>query len=305
MNSNQKTIDNLTKIISQKDFAGSFLFAGPGGTGKEGAAVELIRKVNKISQTDEKMKSGYHPDVIFIRPEEEVKRGRRRIKDISIDQIKDKIKQAGYFNYQAPKKFFVITHADKMTGEASNSLLKIMEEPPKDCLFLLVTAFEDRLLDTIRSRCSKVNFPLLNKDKLVEALKRDFPDSLVPELDKAAEMSSGRYETAKRMIQNNEVRDRREREIERFRQSAKGGINKAFDLAFDCSKDKEKLLEALDDWIYYLHNFAKESVLQNRDIRIQKKVFQMAKDLVELKINIEKTNINGRLALENYFVKFS
>ncbi|MFO7807658.1 MAG: hypothetical protein R6V40_04550 [Candidatus Moraniibacteriota bacterium] len=303
-NPNRKIIKNLINTISKEKFSGSFLFSGPSGTGKEDAAAEVIQEINQTGYSLERLTEGFHPDIIFISPEIEKKKNKKRAKDISIEQMKPKLKQAEYFNYQAPKKFFVIKRAEKMTAGASNSLLKIMEEPPDNCVFFLITSFEDRILDTIYSRCGKINFPLLNNEKVTKILEDNFSSLSSEDALKIAEIAAGRYKVANYLTKNKAAIKEKEREVEVFKSAVKGGINKSFDISKKYSEDKEKLLEAMDDWIYYLYNFTRKSVLEDQDARIQKKVFEMTKELVKIKIAIETTNVNSRLALENYFVKF-
>jgi DNA polymerase III gamma/tau subunit len=192
-----------------------------------------------------------------------------------------------------------------MTRGAANSLLKVVEEPPKDCIFLLLTSFEDRILDTIRSRCGKIAFPLLADNKIKQWLEKNYSFLNDEVVEKIVFASTGRYKLAQKLAEDKEALQNRKQEVENFRKAIKGGLNKAFDLSSEYSKDKEKLLEALDDWIYYLHNFTKESFFKNSDLRIQRKVFEMTRELIEVKIAIETTNANPRLMLENYFVKFS
>ncbi|MFW5884854.1 MAG: hypothetical protein ACOCUF_01305 [Patescibacteria group bacterium] len=304
-NPNEKIIQKLNEIIAGENFSGAFLFSGPADTGKKEAALELIQRINNPEISVDKIEQNFHPDVIFIAPEIEEKKGRTRVKEISIEQVKPEMKKADFYNYQAFKKFFVIERADKMTVGAANSLLKIIEEPPKDCIFLLLTSFEDRLLDTIRSRCGKVAFPLLADEKIKKWLEENYSILSEEEIRKIVFASTGRYKLAQKLAQDKEALQKRNQEVENFRIAIKGGLNKAFDLSSDYSKDKEKLLEALDDWIYYLHSFTKENFFKNSDLRIQKKVFEMTRELIEVKISIETTNANPRLMLENYFVKFS
>jgi hypothetical protein len=144
----------------------------------------------------------------------------------------------------------------------------------------------------------------LEEKEIITFLENNFSNHSREDIVKIAEVSAGRYKTAEHLAGNKKALKEKEEEAEIFKTALRGGLNKAFDLALNYSKDKDKLLKAMDEWIYYLHNFAKDSMLKNRDIRIQKKVFLMTKELMDLKINIEKTNINSRLSLENYFIKF-
>jgi len=77
---------------------------------------------------------------------------------IGIDQIRDLIMQASYATFSAKtKRLFIIWQAEKMTLASQNSLLKILEEPPKNNQIILVVGSMDSLLETIISRCLVVN----------------------------------------------------------------------------------------------------------------------------------------------------
>jgi DNA polymerase-3 subunit delta' len=66
---------------------------------------------------------------------------------------------------------FVVTEAERMTREAANSLLKILEEPPPDNLLVLTTERPGDLLDTIVSRCQAVRFDALSEERIVALLR--------------------------------------------------------------------------------------------------------------------------------------
>jgi DNA polymerase-3 subunit delta' len=68
-------------------------------------------------------------------------------------------------------RIFLVSHADRMTVPASNSLLKILEEPPEGAVFFLTTSTPGRLLSTIVSRCQKMRFDTLAESDISEALQ--------------------------------------------------------------------------------------------------------------------------------------
>ncbi|MCH9633142.1 MAG: hypothetical protein S4CHLAM6_14940 [Chlamydiae bacterium] len=76
----------------------------------------------------------------------------------SIEQIKQICTQSNLYPNEAPKQFFVIKHADRMQDAAANALLKTLEEPSKDSLFILIVENIDQVLPTISSRVQKIFF---------------------------------------------------------------------------------------------------------------------------------------------------
>lgn len=93
-------------------------------------------------------KSGNHPDIHWISPEKEGK-------SIIVDQIRACNQWALESSQLAGKRVIIITPADAMNESASNALLKTLESPADNCVFLLLAHNSHRLLPTIISRCQK------------------------------------------------------------------------------------------------------------------------------------------------------
>lgn len=94
------------------------------------------------------MKSGSHPDYHVIKPEKEGKA-------ITVDQIRHCNRLAQESSQLAGLRLFIIEPAEAMNESAANALLKTLEEPSGNCLFLLVTHRANLLLPTIVSRCQQ------------------------------------------------------------------------------------------------------------------------------------------------------
>ena len=71
---------------------------------------------------------------------------------------------------RSDKKVIIINDADKMTKEAQNCLLKTLEEPPEYICIILIAANESMLLNTIKSRCLKMNFSKIKDEQIKEYL---------------------------------------------------------------------------------------------------------------------------------------
>ena len=90
--------------------------------------------------------SGNHPDILWVTHE---KPG-----TISVDDIRTQVGDTVMIKpYQGPYKVYIIDHAELMTQQAQNALLKTLEEPPEYVVFLLLTENAEALLPTINSRC--------------------------------------------------------------------------------------------------------------------------------------------------------
>ena len=142
---NQKTFDHLYSLWQSNRLAPGLLLHGP----NHGAAIigcqELLTKVHgKIFSFDRP-----HPDV-FVAGHLMQEEGAQ---SISVDVIR----QARSFAYKSSvtggPRFLIIDHAESMTHQAQNALLKILETPPANVFFILLASHLHGMIATIRSRC--------------------------------------------------------------------------------------------------------------------------------------------------------
>lgn len=99
-----------------------------------------------------KIKAGVHPDVIFIERQVDDKGKLRQI--ITVDQVRDMTADAIMIPNEARGKVFIIKDADTMNANAQNAALKSLEEPPDGVFFILCVSNAEKLLPTVRSRCT-------------------------------------------------------------------------------------------------------------------------------------------------------
>ena len=83
--------------------------------------------------------------------------------NINVKEAQDLLKSLALKSYEGGYKVMIIWMADKMNTECSNKILKIVEEPPKNTLLLLLTEAEENIISTIRSRCQSLDFALLSE----------------------------------------------------------------------------------------------------------------------------------------------
>lgn len=93
-----------------------------------------------------KINSGGHTDVKILKPE-------KAFASIKIGEIRKIREDAHIVSLEGHKKFYIIESAELMTIEAQNAFIKILEEPPKDVIFILICRSVSALLPTVRSRC--------------------------------------------------------------------------------------------------------------------------------------------------------
>ncbi len=171
----------------------AYLFVGPHGVGKEAAALELCRLMLQAGDTEHKddprVRNLSHPDVHVVFPspaklkEEErtsvinsiVADPYQRLEPwakptISIDRIREIRRTASFKSYEGQGRVFLLYDCDRLTIEASNSLLKILEEPPDKMYLIMTSSKPSMLLPTITSRCQLVKFGPLPATDIEQAL---------------------------------------------------------------------------------------------------------------------------------------
>ncbi len=89
---------------------------------------------------------------------------------IGVDEAQDVVKKLSLKSYEGGYKVMIIWMAERMNTAAANKLLKLIEEPPKRTIFILIAEDEEQILQTIRSRCQLLHFPPLAEDAIAEAL---------------------------------------------------------------------------------------------------------------------------------------
>ncbi len=115
---------------------------------------------------------GSHPDFYELTPElpEDGAVGRKLLQ-IKIDAVRDIIEQLYLTSVRGGRRVVLVHPAESMNIQAANGLLKVLEEPPPQVVFLLVTHARDKLLPTIKSRCRQMLLPAPSADEALHYLE--------------------------------------------------------------------------------------------------------------------------------------
>ena len=89
---------------------------------------------------------------------------------IGVDEAEDVVKKLKLKSYEGGFKVMIILMAEKMNIAAANKLLKLIEEPPEKTVFILITENEEQIINTIKSRCQALHFPVLSEQDIANAL---------------------------------------------------------------------------------------------------------------------------------------
>lgn len=165
---NDENKKSLTNIVENNNFLHSYIFSGEVGVGKFTLAKEFAKAI-LCSNTENKpcnrckscesFESSNNPDIIIIDEQEDV---------IRTEQIKSVAKSVLEKPILGNKKIYIVNNAENMTKEAQNSFLKTLEEPPEYVIIILITSNENLLLNTIKSRCIRIQFNKLSDNEIKE-----------------------------------------------------------------------------------------------------------------------------------------
>lgn len=185
-----------------------WILAGKSGLGKRDFAASAAREL--VAQPGIPQPSGDHPDIITLtygpKNDKEAKaqadgKPFERARSIRVDQIRAMQRRLTTRPTFGERRVIIIDPADDMEVNASNALLKSLEEPPVGTFFILVTHRPSRLLPTIRSRCRMLRFPVLSDRQLEEMLEASGAAESGTVLMAAIRAADGSYGAALRYAQ--------------------------------------------------------------------------------------------------------
>lgn len=311
----------LASYLHEGKLEGGFLFCGPDGIGKCLTAKTLAQSANCLENdfdscdncaSCKKIENLQHPDVYFIDADTPIDIPGEGPNDegstnaLKIGHVRQLQKNISYRAYEGKKKFFIIDNAHNLTPSASNALLKILEEPPKGSVIILITDKPFLLFKTIISRCKIIKFIPLQRQKLEGILINDY------ELDNdsahfLAYFCEGRLGKALQ-LKDTDILNEKNALIDRFINTNKLKLDN-----FSLQKRDEvrSCLNILATWfrdIYLLKVGAEESELINLDrapeLSRSLAHFSVSKlngimDSISESIFYLERNINTRLLLHN------
>src|SRR5215217_7436771 len=148
----------------------AWLFTGPPGIGKLHTARVFAAALNcpaggdGTCDTCRRILRGVHPDVHLIVPEGDF---------LLVEDVRAIREEASRSRHEARTAVFILDEADRMTEAAANALLKVLEEPPPQVVFVLVARSADAVVETVPSRARTLPFVSLSLAELTAALGDD------------------------------------------------------------------------------------------------------------------------------------
>ena len=198
--------------------AQALLLAGPRGVGKGALALAWAQALLCESPRPDGascgscpachwFEAGVHPDFRRVTLQEKTgKEGETRMATaIEVDQAREAVDFVQLSTYRAGFRVVLVNPADSLNLAAANALLKVLEEPPLNTVFVLVSDQPRRLLPTIRSRCTRVDIGLPPLDEAAQWLAEQGVDDALNLLA----LSGGTPLDAQRWADSGELDERR------------------------------------------------------------------------------------------------
>ena len=201
----EKAVEAFSGAWQGRRLHHAWLLTGPRGVGKAsfarvaatrvlaeaaGPAVDLPGLATPDDHPMAKLlAAGSHPDFRWLERLERQTGGLAR--NISVDQVRSLSNLLAVTPSMSPWRAIVIDSADDLEASAANALLKMLEEPPANTLFFLVSHAPGRLLPTIRSRCRRLDFGKLEGDAMTSLLNRSLPETNSGEVARLVELAGG------------------------------------------------------------------------------------------------------------------
>jgi len=305
----KKIFDHLTVSYKKGNLSHAYIFHGSSQLGKRTLAFELVKKIYCEKESDTsgectnctRIANNMFPDVMSVGLED----GSREIGIRTIREVRSKLILGSYYGGITT---VVVNDAERLTREATAALLKMLEEPRGEALFILISENLDALPETIISRSHTIPFlsvplkeiktHLMRNRGLSESKAGRYARHSFGKPGLAIEMAGGKYEhpVLKHIVE--------------FQQVIGGNYGDRFSFVERLLKTEERAAASLEAWMILLRDFmmkeagCEDLVVYGPDMRVQKSSLTPSALVLLLK-RIQKTsrllastNINPKLALE-------
>ena len=238
----------------------AYLLSGPLGIGKMTLALDLARAVNCTGDAlpcgecgqCQRIARGIHTDVRIVSRDSDENGDRRLV--ISIDQIRGVQREAKLKPYESLFRVFIFDGVEDLSEEASNCLLKTLEEPPDQVLLILLASGKGGLPPTLISRCQVVDLRPTPLTIISQILLERF--EITQEVaDEIARLSRGRMGWAIDVASSPKKLHSIREKFDAIEEIVKSGIESRFSYATELAdilgRDRDVGMSELDLWLVW------------------------------------------------------
>ncbi|MGY8882997.1 MAG: DNA polymerase III subunit delta' [Pseudomonadales bacterium] len=291
--------EGFNRAIDTDRMPHALLLHGSNGVGKRRLAITLAQRLLCSAEANEYacgsckscklLLAGSHPDLTILEPEEDGKK-------IRVDDVRTLCTKLNTTAQQGGWKIGLILVADAMNINASNALLKSLEEPQGKTLLVLVSDRLHALLPTIRSRCQKQYLATPGEDVATHWLKEVSGNS--SDVAKAIEVSNGRPLLALHNIESGTLALRQD--FEGIIEGVASGSLSSVEAAQQCVKLNGNNI--IEWYMNYVHRLAVNEGQGGGDRRL----FQFQDRLMSARqLLLSQSNVNQQLLLEGLFMDWA
>lgn len=261
---NERALAALKRYLASDGPPQAYLLVGPEGVGKATLALWLAQTLNCVNRGSSppaaapdggpcgdcgqcrRVAQGIHADVLRVT----VEAGEAGRRAIGVDQVREVERAAALSPFEGRTRVVIIDPAEAMSTGAQNAFLKTLEEPPPNVVFILVAAQEGRLLETVRSRCRRIELGLVPLNRIEATLTAEGMEAERARL--LARLSQGRLGWALAAAREASILERRGETVTSARELARQGVVQrlavAERLAEQFGERRDLVLETLAIW---------------------------------------------------------
>jgi len=285
----ERLVQGLENDIASNNVSHAYLFTGPEKVGKFTVAktfAHILQCENDFCHTCKtcvQIDKNSHPDTIIFRDDGE---------SIKIGEMREIINRLN-MSAQSKYKIFIAENIERMTDEAGNCLLKTLEEPPKNTVFLFTAIYSRRVLPTILSRVRILKFHHCPEEILSKHLFELYPDADFDAIQQISKFSLGKPGIAFDLMNDPQLVSYYKtlyNDLQRFLDH--DGIFDRFVYVKESADNPHKIGDILN----ILSHIIRSRILQGND---QTEKYLKILDQIDYTNFLLKHIINAKLALEN------
>lgn len=288
--------DLLIKSLT-KGSVSAYLLVGPPNIGKNLIAKYLAAGVHNTSDINKA-----HPDTIFF--DDILIANTTKLSGAKEKKWKDSVDHFIRFINLSPVssdfKVAIIENIDRLSLQATNALLKTLEEPPNKSIIIVTAQDLEAVLPTIKSRLQVIRLNYISDDDMYKYIKQNINSNI----DEIVLIANGAIGMAKKLIDNPDILETKIHQLGLLKTFLEDNISKGLELANNY--DRESALDLINSWIIVARKLLIKDKLASKYFNFydQNKLIRLVDQFSELNDSL-KSGVNPRIALEALVLNWS